>query len=95
MAGEIKGTVVAIDPSGHIVTDVTSEQLQEVPTDDRVWISCGGHRTNRIFPSDHHEPPMTYIALLGKNGKLELALVGDNAEKFLGIQVGMPVIVKW
>ena len=35
------------------------------------------------------------IALIGSSGRLELAIVGDNAAERLGVGVGTPVTVGW
>ena len=32
---------------------------------------------------------------IGSTGRLELALVGGNAARVLGIEVGQPVVVAW
>ena len=35
------------------------------------------------------------VALIGSSGRLELALVGDNAAQHLGVGVGSPVTLAW
>jgi S-adenosylmethionine hydrolase len=95
VAGTIEGAVVSYSEAGNLVTDITAEQLQDVPTDQSVIIVCDEHETTGIFGPEHDQPPMTYIALLGESGKLELAIVGDSAREMLGIAPGSPVIVKW
>jgi S-adenosylmethionine hydrolase len=95
LAGKLQGEVVSVRDSGNIVTSITSEQLSEVPTDESVIIRCDGHTTAGIFPADHDQPEMTFLAVLGSDDQLELILVGDSAHKFLGIRVGANVTVKW
>ncbi len=95
LAGSIKGKVVSITESGDAITDISVDQLDGVPHDDRVSISCDGHVTSRIFPVDHEQPEMTFLAVHGPSGFLELLLVGDSASAFLGIAPGSDVVVKW
>ena len=95
VAGKIEGVVVSVSEEGNLVTDITAKQLQNAPTDQSVSVVCDEHETLGIFPVDHDQPEMTYIALLGKSGNLELAIVGDSARIMLGVTEGTPVVVKW
>src|SRR3712207_6597735 len=95
VAGKIEGAVVSYSPSGNLVTDITAEQLQHVPKDESVTIVCDEHETMGIFALGHDQPSMTYLALIGESGKLELTIVGDSARDMLGIARGAPVIVRW
>lgn len=95
MPGKIEGHVVAITAQGNLVTDVTAERLQGVPTDYRVSVCCDEHVTNGIFSPEHGEPEMTFLALLRPGGTLELEIVGDSAAMMLGIRVGEEVVVQW
>ncbi len=94
MAKSINGTVVTIDTQGNALTDITAQMLADVPRDESVWIECEGHKTNSIFPADHGQGDMSYIAMLDDD-KLVLALTGDSAHKFLGMKVGSSVRVRW
>lgn len=95
MAGTLKGKVVSVAEDGNLVTDITAENLQGVPTGDQVSVTCDGHATTGIFPLEHHQPEMTLLAMVGDSGKLELSIVGERASDFLGIQTGAAVIVQW
>ncbi|MGY8770927.1 MAG: SAM hydroxide adenosyltransferase [Pirellulales bacterium] len=95
MAGTIKGTVVDITDSGDAVTDIENSSLADAPRDESISIACGGHKTVGLSPADHDQPEMTYIAVLGNSGALELSLVGDSAAKFLCLKVGDPVKIVW
>ncbi len=95
MAGKIEGVVVSVSEAGNLVTNITAEQLKNVPTDQSVTVVCDEHETLGIFRSDHDQPPMTYIALIGESGNLELAIVDDSARIMLGVSPGAPVVVKW
>ncbi len=89
------GTVVAISESGDAITDVEVACLQDVPTDERVTVSCEGHVTNCLFPADHQQPAMMFVAVLGDDGFVRLQLVGDSASVFLDIRRGSPVTIRW
>ena len=95
LATKIQGKVTALSPQGHAVTDIPVESLTGVPTDERVSIHCDGHVTACIFPADHQQPEMTFLAVKGEAGFLELALVGDDIAAFLGIRPGCEVTVRW
>ena len=95
MGGKLQGKVISVRDSGDIVTSLTRDQLAAAPTDESVTVLCAGHKTAGIFPADHSEPEMTFLAVLGDDDQLELLLVGDSAYKFLGIREGAAVTVKW
>jgi hypothetical protein len=95
VAGKIVGAVVSYTEAGNLVTDITAEQLGGAPRDQSVTIVCDEHETTGIFGPNHDQPTMTYIALLGESGCLELAIVGDSAKVMLGAPRGTPVVVKW
>ncbi len=95
MSQKIEGTVVEADGDGNLRTDITEEILGDCPHGAEVTIFCEGHTTNSIFPHDHNQDEMTYIAVLCEDGVLMLSLVGDSAAKFLGIRAGDKVLVSW
>jgi S-adenosyl-L-methionine hydrolase (adenosine-forming) len=97
VAGKIEGVVESVSDEGNLVTSITAEELrkQNAPTDESVTVVCEEHETLGIFQPDHQQPPMTYIALIGAGGKLELAIVGDSARMMLGVREGAAVLVKW
>lgn len=86
---------MAISPRGNLITDITAEQLQRAPTDERVRIICDEHETQGIFTNGHNEPEATFLALVGEQGALELEIVGLSASDMLGIRVGEKVVVEW
>lgn len=92
---KLKGRVVSVTETGDIVTDIPNADLATVPKDDQVRIRCEGHVTAGIFPTDHGQPEMTFVASEGASGFLELSLVGDDASRFLGIQPGADVRIEW
>ena len=79
MAGKIQGSVVSITAAGSLVTDLTADQLRAAPRDERTQIRCDEHFTQGLFPSNHGEPEMTFLAILDDSGPLQLEIVGENA----------------
>jgi len=95
VANQISGKIVEIDDEGNLVTDITSETLADAPGDDSVTIRCDDHETRSIFPADHDQPPMTLVAILNTDDRLQITIVGDSAKIMLGVAVGTPVEVLW
>lgn len=95
MAGKIQGSVVSVTATGSLITDITADQLRDAPRDERTQVRCDEHFTQGIFPPSHNEPAMTFLAVLGDSGPLQLEIVGDSASLMLGIRVGQQVTVEW
>ncbi len=92
---KIQGSVQSIDSFGNLVTNIPSDALASVPRGEETAVFCDEHETRGIFETYEDQPPMTLIAVVGKSGKLELAIVGDSAAIMLGVTVGTPVSVTW
>jgi S-adenosylmethionine hydrolase len=95
VSGKLEGTIVAIDDTGNLISDIPVAQLESVPTDDATTVSCDEHQTMGLYAVDHDQPPMTLIALLGRSGFLELSVVEDSARMMLGIREGEKIVVSW
>lgn len=93
--GEITGRVASVDSFGNLITDIRSDQLADVPTDERLQVLCDEHETRGLFRTYADQPEMTLIALVGSSGCLELAIVGDSAKLMLGVSTGAPVTLRW
>jgi S-adenosylmethionine hydrolase len=91
----IRGSVESIDSFGNLITDITEAMLANVPHDDSVRITCDEHETLGIFRTYADQPAATFLALVGSSGRLELAIVDENAAAMLGIRTGTPVEVSW
>ncbi len=91
----IEGSVLKIDSFGNLITNITADMLTGHPTDERACIICSIYETWGVYRAYGDHPSGTLIALVGSNGRLELAVVGESAADRLGIQVGMPVVVAW
>jgi S-adenosylmethionine hydrolase len=91
----IDGEVIEVDSFGNLITNITRDMLHGVPTSDVVLVSCEEHETQGIFATYSDQPPMTFMAHVGSTGRLELAIVDENASAMLGVRVGAPVRVSW
>ena len=87
--------VIEIDAFGNLITNITADMLAGRPTDRRACIVCNIYETWGIYHVYAEQPSGTLVALIGSSGRLELALVGDNAARRLGIGVGSPVTLAW
>jgi S-adenosylmethionine hydrolase len=91
----IEGEVIEVDSFGNLITNITRAMLEGVPGGDSVIITCEDHETQGIFATFSDQPPMTLMAHVGSTGRLELAIVDENASAMLGVKVGAPVRVSW
>ncbi len=91
----IDGAVLEIDSFGNVITNITADMLAGRPTDKRACIACNIYETWGIYHTYAEQPQGTLCALIGSNGRLELAIVGDNAAARLGLKPGMPVVIAW
>jgi len=58
-------------------------------------VICNIYETWGVYRAYGDQFEGAFIALIGSSGRLELALVGDNAAERLGIHRGSRVIVTW
>lgn len=91
----IEGVVIEIDNFGNLITNINAEMLSGRLTDRRVRVVCGRHETWGVYRTYAERPGGALIALVGSSNRLELALVGDNAARRLGISPGEPIILIW
>jgi S-adenosylmethionine hydrolase len=91
----LEGTVLEIDSFGNVITNITADLIAGRPTDERACVVCDLYETWGIYGTYAEHPSGTLIALVGSSGRLELALVGGNAARRLGIKIGTPVTLAW
>lgn len=91
----VDGCVIEIDTFGNLITNITASVLAGRPTDRRACIACNIYETWGIYRAYGDQVKGTFVALIGSSDRLELAIVGDNAAKRLGIGVGTPVAIAW
>jgi S-adenosylmethionine hydrolase len=92
---KIRGQVIEIDSFGNLITNITTDLIAGQPTDTRVCIVCGIYETFGIFRTYADQGPGLLLALVGSSGRVELAIVGDNAAVRLGVSIGTPVVIAW
>lgn len=95
VSNRIDGEVIEVDSFGNLITNITKSMLDGLPNRDGVLITCEEHETQGIFTTFSDQPPMTFMAHVGSTGRLELAIVDENASAMLGVRVGAPVRVTW
>lgn len=95
MPNRIEGNVAEIGETGCLVTDISVDQVANIPHDDSVTIRFGGHETVGIYPVDHQQPEATLVASLGKSGFLEIEIVGVSLSEMLGIGPQVAVEITW
>ncbi len=91
----IAGHVIEVDSFGNLVTNIAADMFAGRPTDSRVCTVCSIYETWGVYGSYASQPQGTLVALVGSSGRLELAIVGDNAAARLGVTVGTPVVMAW
>ena len=84
-----------MNADGDLVTDISIEQINNVPRDESVRIIFGGHETIGLYPDPHDQPAATMVAKLSNSGFLEVGIVGISLSEMLGINVGEPVKIEW
>ncbi len=92
---KLSGKVVSISESGDLVTDVKVSDLQSAPRDESLKIECDGHMTNGLFPKNHDQPEMTFIAFENESATIQISIIGGDASGFLGIKAGAVVTISW
>ncbi len=91
----IEGEVIEIDSFGNLITNISRDMLTDVPTGESCRITCDEHETFGLFTTYSDQPPMTLIALVGSDERLELAIVDDSAALMLGVKKGAKVTITW
>jgi S-adenosylmethionine hydrolase len=91
----IDGAVIEIDSFGNLITNITSDMLAGRPTDRRACVVCNIFETWGIYQAYSQQPSGTLVAVIGSSGRIELAVVRDNAAQRLGVGVGSPVTLAW
>jgi S-adenosylmethionine hydrolase len=95
LPNRIEGRVAQIGKTGSLVTDISVDQIADIPHDDSVSVRFGGHETIGIYPASHGQPDATMVASVGRSGFLEIEIVGINLSEMLGIKTDVPVEVTW
>jgi len=92
---KVRGEVISIDSFGNLITNIAFDLLAGKPNDTRACVVCGIYETFGIYHTYGEQAPGMLVALIGSAGRLELAIVGDNAAARMGVSIGTPVVVAW
>jgi len=92
---KVRGEVISIDSFGNLITNIAFDLLAGKPNDSRACVVCGIYETFGIYHTYGEQAAGMLVALIGSAGRLELAIVGDNAAARMGVSVGTPVVVAW
>lgn len=95
LSNEIMGKVESVDESGRLVSDISNDQVADIPHNESLTVKFGGHATIGLYSPDHEHPTGTMFASLGNSGFVEIEIVGINLSEMLGIKVGESVSLKW
>jgi hypothetical protein len=93
--GKIEAEVLDVDSFGNLITNIEAPMLAEIPDVRRAWVELAKCRAEGIRTTYGDAPPGALVALIGSNGRLELAIVGGSATKKLAAAVGDPVTICW
>jgi S-adenosylmethionine hydrolase len=85
------GHVVHVDHFGNLVTDLEAEAIGDAQT---VVIEVGGQRIVGLRRTYTEGTPGEPIALIGSSGRLEIAVPGGHAARWLQAQIGDQVRLK-
>jgi S-adenosylmethionine hydrolase len=82
------GQVVMVDRFGNLVTNIPGNDFSGLP------VRVAGKIVDRWVKSYGHAEPGKLVALIGSNGRLEVAVVNGSAARQLGVGVGAVVNVE-
>ena len=91
----IDGAVIDVDSFGNLITNITADLLAGRPTDRRACVVCNIFETWGIYQAYDQQASGTLVAVIGSSGRMELAIVRDNAARRLGVGIGSPVTLAW
>ena len=91
----IIGAVAQIDRFGNVITNIDVRHLAATQPGSEVRIHCRGQDIRGIVSTYGDQLPGVLVALVGSNGRLELAVVQGNASMVLGARPGDKVVVNW
>lgn len=90
----IEGSILLIDSFGNLITDIMAEMLAGWPAEKSVRIVYRQREIGGLSRTYGDQPPGSLVALVGSSGRLEVAVVGGNASRSLGANVGESVVVQ-
>ena len=95
-AGEIAGTIVAVDHFGNLITNIDSQMLQRFVqnvAEDKIRVRIGSHTIRGISRTYENVRRGTALGLIGSRGFLEVAVNQGHAARELNAGKGDAVRV--
>lgn len=89
----VVGHVVHVDRFGNLITDLHAEPWAPLLEKADVWLAA--HGPIRLVQTYGEAAPGALVSLFGSTGRLELAVVGGNATRVVGVGAGAEVHVIW
>lgn len=93
--GQIAGQVLSIDPFGNLISNIPAELLPPNVKKSRLRVSCAGVEATGLLRTYGDRGEGEWIALVGSDGMLELAIARGNAARQLGAKVDDAFVVDW
>jgi len=96
--GSLRGTVVAVDHFGNVVTNIRRDLLTSTGEDDlkqTLMIEIGAQWAIPLVSAYSAVPPGELLATLGSRNTLEIAVNQGNAGMLLGVGPGSPIRVSY
>jgi len=85
----VEGSIVLVDGFGNLISNITATMLPKPP----IRIQMGDHANVPFVDTYAEALPGTLVALIGSEGRLEIALVDGNAAAFVRAGVGSALVV--
>lgn len=90
---QVQGQVLLADSFGNLIANIGRRDLERLGELRTLSIRCGGQRIDGIVTTYGAALPGEVVALVDSQGRLEIAIVGGNAARDLGLVPGDPVVV--
>jgi len=91
----LTGQIIFIDRFGNIGTNISSTDLLDLPTDNRLHLECNGFIIKGLKNSYYQQEEGKLLALIDSSGYLELAVNMGNAARHINCQVGDRITINW
>ncbi len=89
--GEVVGQIVHVDRFGNCITNIEAAQLEALGPPDCIRIRCAGLELGPLCTTYSDVAPGEDLALIGSDGRLELARRDGDLAAETGIAIATPV----
>lgn len=91
--GRLVGEIDTVDTFGNLITNIDRDDLRRLGPLETLRVECCGHCLCGLRRTYGEGAPGELVALVGSHDRLEIAVVGGNAQRALAATVGEPVTV--